>query len=75
MVVEVRRYLADISADRVHDADHERTSCRLGELLPGHVRWYDSLGDALADRAYDTCPWCFGPGVAAELRGSARACS
>lgn len=74
MVVEARRYLADLSANRIHDADHERTSCRLGELPPGNVRWFDSFEDALADGVYETCPWCFGPaGVASRLRESVTA--
>jgi hypothetical protein len=76
MVVEARRYLADLSADRIHDADHERVSCRLGDLRPGHVRWYDRLEDALVEEAYEACPWCFGrAGLAAGLRETATASS
>lgn len=60
MVIEVRRYLGDTEASRIHDADHERPRCRLGEILPGHRRWYDRLEDAETERRYDPCPWCLG---------------
>jgi hypothetical protein len=60
MVVEVRRYLGDTQASRIHDADHEHASCRLGEIPPGHRRWYDNLEDAKTELPYEHCPWCFG---------------
>jgi hypothetical protein len=60
MVVKVRRYLGDTQASRIHDADHERPGCRLGEIPPGHRRWYNRLEDAKNELPYEHCPWCLG---------------
>jgi len=66
MVVELRRYLGDTLSVRIHDADRERRDCRLSEIRSDHRRWYDSLDEALADLAYEPCPWCLGePGRSA----------
>ncbi|HEX6399430.1 MAG TPA: hypothetical protein VF108_03040 [Actinomycetota bacterium] len=68
MVVESRRYLGDMRALRIHDADHEHPRCRLGQL-PSERRWYDDLDEALADVAYRACAWCMGGSAAATGDG------
>ena len=72
MVVESRRYLGDVRALRIHDADHEHPRCRIGEL-PSERRWYEELDEALADVAYRPCPWCMDAGARPDDRVTATA--
>ena len=60
MVVEVRRYLGNTLSAHVHDADHENSNCRLGQIATKHRRWYDSLEEARSDQRYEGCSWCIG---------------
>jgi hypothetical protein len=60
MVVEARRYLADTLTVRLHDADHELPACGLGELRTENRRWYDAIGEAMAEAPYEPCPSCLG---------------
>jgi hypothetical protein len=69
MVVEARRYLADTLRVRLHDADHERPACGLGELETEHRRWYDGLGEALAEVPYEPCPACIGSAARLSAAG------
>ena len=60
MVVEIRRYLGNTLSAHVHDADHETSNCRLGQIGTRHRRWYDSLAEARSDLRYEDCSWCMG---------------
>lgn len=59
-MIKLKRYLGNTNTVEVHDTRNEQTSCQLAEIKPEHRRWYDTLAEAKADRAYDNCYWCLG---------------
>jgi hypothetical protein len=60
MVTKVKRYLGNTNTLEVHDTQNEKANCQLDEIKAEHRKWYDTLAQAKADRAYDNCANCIG---------------
>ncbi len=59
-VTKLKRFLGNSNTLEVHDTANEKSSCQLDEIKVEHRHWYDTIGQAKADKDYDNCAWCLG---------------